>query len=221
MIDLKKECQATVERPRLKYSAIAKLFFWGMDLVTGKKTSYSKAKLLETLACIPYREWEIRKYAHITRQYAQLAKVKSSQDIIEWARYAQDNEYWHLLVLHEKMKEDGIKDAWYLAPLIRLLMVMMYVMIARTVAFWNIRWGFDFNAQFEDHAEHVYAQFVKDNPGLDQQNMSNPLVKEYADLSTWGDIFRRISLDERDHMNNSFLYSGQEASIVRYKGMPI
>ncbi len=117
MIDLQKECKNTVEHPRLKYSAIAKLFFWGMDLITGKKTTYSKARLLETLACIPYREWEIRKYAHITRQYEKL-------------------------------------------------------------------------------------------------------VKEYADLFTWGDIFRRISLDERDHMNNSFLYSGQQEHIVHYEGMP-
>ncbi len=220
MIDLKKEHNATLDRPRLKYSPIAKLFFWGMDLVTGKKTTFSKAKLLETLACIPYREWEIRKYAHITKQYAQLTKVKSSQDIIDWARYAQDNEYWHLLVLHEKMKEDGIKDAWYLSPVVRILMVMSYVMISRTVAFLNIRWGFDFNAQFEDHAEHVYAYFVKDHPELDQQAMNNDLVKEYAVLSTWGDIFRRISLDERDHMNNSFLYSGQKHRIVNYQGMP-
>ncbi len=220
MIDLHKECKATVERPRLKYSEIAKLFFWGMDLITGKKTTYSKAKLLETLACIPYREWEIRKYAHTTKQYEEIAKVTSSQEIIRWARYAQDNEYWHLLVLHEKMKEEGIKDAWYLTPFIRILMVMMYVCIARTVAFWNIRWGFDFNAQFEDHAEHVYAKFVEEHPDLDQQKMVNPLVKEYADLPTWGDIFRRISLDERDHMNNSFFYSGQPDHIVHYEGMP-
>jgi hypothetical protein len=61
---------------------------------------------------------------------------------------------------------------------------------------------------------------VEDHPGLDQQNIINPLVKEYADLSTWGDVFRRISLDERDHMNNSFLYSGQPENIIHYQGMP-
>jgi hypothetical protein len=34
-----------------------------------------------------------------------------------WAREAQDSEYWHLLVVNEKMKEDEIMDPCYLFPI--------------------------------------------------------------------------------------------------------
>jgi len=219
-IDLKMEQQLTLSRPRLHYSVIAKLFFWGMDLITGKKLTLAKAKLLETLACIPYREWEIRKYQKITKYYTKQSIVKDSREIIKWAREAQDNEYWHLMVLHEKMKEDKISDTWYLSSFVRLGAVMFYVFLSRIIAFLNITWAYDFNAQFEDHAEHVYAQFVSENPEWENQPMNNPLVKEYSNVATWADVFRRIGLDERDHMNNSFLYSNQTSRIVSYLGMP-
>lgn len=219
-IDLIREQQSTLKRPRMHYSWIAKLFFWGMDLLTGRSITFSKAKLLETLACIPYREWEFRQYANITKYFQRLKAVQQSQAILAWGRVAQDNEYWHLLVLHEKMKEDKIKDAWYIAYPVRVFMVMVYVALSRVIAFIHIRSAFYFNAQFEDHAEHVYAQFVQEHPELEKQEVKSPLVKEYANLSNWADIFRRIGLDERDHMNNSFHYCGKSDQIVRYPGMP-
>jgi demethoxyubiquinone hydroxylase (CLK1/Coq7/Cat5 family) len=220
-IDLKAEQQASLERPRLKYSAIAKMFFWGMDLITGKQTTVAKAKLIETLASIPYRAWEIRQYAIMTRVYNKLNLVKQSADIMNWSREAQDNEYWHLVVLNEKMKEDNAQDPWYLKQPMPFLVVLSYVIITRTIALFNIKAAFRFNAAFEDHAEHVYAQFMADNPGLDDQPMDNPVVKEYgSELKTWGDVVRRIGLDERDHMNNSFIFAGEPEKVIKYAGMP-
>ena len=219
-IDLKAEQLATLERPRLKYSAVAKIFFWGMDLITGKETTISKAKLIETLASLPYRAWEIRQYNRMTTFYRNLKLVKQADDIMNWAREAQDNEYWHLIVLNEKMKEDKKKDAWYLTQPIPFLIVLSYIIITRTMALVNISAAFRFNAAFEDHAEHVYAQFMKDNPGLDEQPMTNSVVKQYGDLATWGDVVRRIGLDERDHMNNSFIFAGEPEKVITYEGMP-
>ena len=72
-----------------------------------------------------------------------------------WAREAQDTEYWHLLVVNEKMKADGIKDPWYLVPPVPLLMVGFYAAIMHVMAIISIRRAFLFNAEFEDHAEHV------------------------------------------------------------------
>jgi len=220
VIDLKKEQKASLERPRLQYSLVAKMFFGGMDLITGKETTVAKAKLIETLASIPYRAWEIRQYAIMTRIYKSLGLVKQSADIMNWAREAQDNEYWHLIVLEEKMKEDGAKDPWYLMQPIPWLIVLTYVILTRTMALLSIKSAFRFNAAFEDHAEHVYAKFVEDNPGLDDQPMTNSTVKEYADVATWGDAVRRIGLDERDHMNNSFIFAGEPEKVIKYDGMP-
>lgn len=219
-IDLKKEQERTLNTPRYKYSFIAKVFFGGMDLVAGKKDNLPKAKLLEILASIPYRVWEFRHYVKLTRKFRNHDKVQKAKKVIEWGRDAQDNEYTHLLVIHEKMKEDGMKDSWYLHPVIAFLAVLSYVIIARIMAFFSQKRAFLFNAEFENHAESVYAHMVKDNPGWEEQKVDNELVRQYADVDTWADVFRRIMLDERDHMNHSFEFCGKPEHIVEYEGMP-
>ena len=219
-IDLKKEQRASNARPRYRYSLAAKIFFFKMDLVTGKKTTLAKAKLIEMLASIPYRSWEIRQYTRLTRMYKDLARVAHAEKIMEWGRDAQDNEYWHLIAINEKMKEDGVKDPWYLFPLIPWIMVTVYVIMTRIMAVLNIRRAFLFNAEFEDHAEHVYAKFVEDHPELADQPVSNKLVDSTGTLLTWADVFMRIGLDERDHMNNSFVFCGMPEKVVSYDGMP-
>lgn len=219
-IDLRKEQQSTFNTKRYKYSLMAKMFFAGMDMVAGKKDDLPKAKLLEILASIPYRVWEIRHYVKQTRKYKNIEKVEKAQSVIDWGREAQDNEYTHLLVIHEKMKEDGIKDKWYLKPFFTYLFVLTYVIIARLMAFFSQKGAFLFNAEFENHAELVYAKLVAANPQWEEQKVNNPLVKSYADVDTWDDVFRRIMLDERDHMNHSFHFCCKPEHIVKYEGMP-
>jgi hypothetical protein len=222
-IDLKKEQQASLARPRYKYSLAAKFFFGMMDMVTGKETTLAKAKLIETLASIPYRSWEIRQYVRMTRGYKNKELVKEAFGIMHWGRAAQDNEYWHLLVIEEKMKEEGLKDPWYLFPVIPWFMVFSYVLVTRFMALVNIKRAFLFNAEFEDHAEHVYAKAVEDHPEWhDHPVLSEKLWGTYDDgqLKSWGDVFMRIGLDERDHMNKSFVYCGKPECVVEYEGMP-
>jgi len=219
-IDLKKEQKASLGRPRYRYSAAARTFFGIMDLITGKKTTLAKTKLVETLASIPYRSWEIRQYTRMTRMYGEIEEVRRAERIIRWGREAQDNEYWHLLAINEKMKEDGVSDPWYLFPLLPWIMVTGYVIMTRIMAVLDIRRAFLFNAEFEDHAEHIYAKFVDDHPEWEGQRVDNPIVTERGGLETWADVFRRIGLDERDHMNNSFVFCGRPESVVRYSGMP-
>lgn len=219
-IDLRKEQHASLKRQHINYGLAARFFFFGMDIIAGKKNNLSKAKLLEILACIPYREWQIRQYALLTFKYYQRESINWAQDIIDWGREAQDNEYMHLLVIQEKMKEDNIKDKWYLSTPIVFLIVAFYLLLSRVLAWVNIRAGFRFNAEFEDHAEHIYAQMVIDNPQWETEPVTNELVKEYADVPYWADVFRRIGLDERDHRNRSFHFAGNKPHIVNYDGMP-
>ncbi len=220
-IDLKAEQQNTLNTPRYKYSAAAKFFFFSMDLLTGKKDNLPKAKLLEILASIPYRAWEIRHYLKQTRRYKELMKVKDYQGVIDWSREAQDNEYMHLLVIHQKMIEDGMKDKWYLSAFMRFFIVWSYILIARTMACFSQKRAYVFNAEFENHAELVYAGMVRDNPHWENEKVTNDLVKQYADVETWADVFRRIGLDERDHMNHSFVKAGIPEHVHKYEGMPL
>jgi ubiquinol oxidase len=218
--DLKKEQKASSERPRYRYSLAAKAFFLSMDLITGRKITLPKVKLIEILASIPYRSWESRQYARMTRRYRDRALVQEARKIMIWAREAQDNEYWHLLVVNEKIKEDGIKDPWYLFPPIPFLMVCFYALLMHVMALASIHRAFLFNAEFEDHAEHVYAQFVEEHSEWERQPVSNEQVKERGALPTWADVFRRIGLDERDHMNMSFVFCDKPERVVEYDGMP-
>jgi hypothetical protein len=217
---LRAEQQASLSRPPLRYTFSARLFFAIFDLLTGKADTLPKARLLETLASIPYREWEIRQYARITRLFRNIEAVNWAERVIEWGRDAQDNEYDHLQVIHEKMKEDSIPEPWYLAGPLVFLMVLSWRAISRLLALLNPRRAFLFNAEFEDHAEHVYAGVVLAHPEWETQPVSSPLVQAYCNAESWSDVFRRIGLDERDHMNNSFLFYGSPERIVHYKGMP-
>ena len=220
LLDLKREQQASLARPRYPYSLAARFFFWSMDVFAGRKTTLSKTKLLEMLASVPYRQWEILHYARLTRRYRDTPWVQQAERIVEWGREAQDNEYWHLLVIQEKMKADGARDAWYLTPPIPWLMVWTYVLLARLLAFFSQRRAFLFNAEFEDHAEHSYAQFVEEHPEWETQPVDHPLVAEHTAAAVWADVFRRIGLDERDHRNRSFVFAGKPEHVVSYPGMP-
>jgi hypothetical protein len=219
-IDLKKEQQATLARPHYPYSLAARFFFLAMDLVTGRKTTLPKAKVIEMLAGVPYRVWEFRAYAQLMRSHRDREAVRKARRTMRWGREAHDNEYWHLLVLHEKMKEDGVEDAWYLSSAVVLPMLLSYRLIAWALALFSMRRAFLFNAEFEDHAEHVYAQFVQAHPEWEDQPVRSALVKEYADVKTWAEVFRRIGLDERNHMNRSFVFCGKPERAVKYDGMP-
>jgi len=127
--DLKKEQNASFKRPPYRYSLAAKVFFWSMDLLTGNITTLPKVKLIEILASIPYRSWETRQYARMTQHYRDRTLVQEASEIMRWAREAQDTEYWHLLVVNEKMKVEGIKHPWYLVQPVPLLMVGSYAAI--------------------------------------------------------------------------------------------
>lgn len=214
-VDLRAEQQAALVRPPYPYSATARFLFRAMDLVAGRSDTLPKIRLLEMLASIPYREWEARQYARLTHDHRDRVEVKQALELAAWSRRAQDNEYLHLLVVSEKMREDGVGEPWYLRPAISRLVVVSYVVMARLMSYVNIRRAFAFNGEFEDHAEHVYAGMVARHPEWERQRPTGDAVREYGDLATWADVFRRIGLDERDHMNVSFRLAGKPDGVVK------
>jgi ubiquinol oxidase len=141
--------------------------------------------------------------------------------IVRWGREAQDNEYLHLLAINEKMKEDAARDPRYLTPPLPSLMVGSYAALTWTMARLTARRAFLLNAEFEDHAEHTYAQLVDDHPEWEDQPVESVVVREYGAFGSWADVFRRIGLDERDHMNASFAFAGMPQHVVHYEGMPL
>jgi hypothetical protein len=219
-IDLKREQQATVARPPYRYSLLARAFFRSMDVITGEEDTLAKARLVEALAPVPYRAWEDREYGLMTRRSADEAAVRQASSVVAWGREAEDNERWHAVVLNEKLKEDAGDDPRYLRPPVPWLLVGSWAVMQWFLSRISIRRAFLLNAEFEDHSEHVYAGLVRDHPEWEDQPVTSAVVKEYGSFGSWADVFRRIGLDERDHMNNSFAFGGRPEHIVRYEGMP-
>jgi demethoxyubiquinone hydroxylase (CLK1/Coq7/Cat5 family) len=219
-VDLKKEQRASRARPRYPYSLAARVFFRSMDMLAGKEDTLAKAKLIEALAAIPYRAWENRQYSRMTRHYANAGLVQQADAIMRWGREAQDNEYRHLLVINDKLKQEGARDPMYMTQPLPSLMIASYAVLTWAMARFNIRRAFLFNAEFEDHAEHTYAELVDDHPEWEDQPVTGDAVREYGSFASWADVFRRIGLDERDHMNRSFAFAGRHERVVAYEGMP-
>ncbi|MBN1997094.1 hypothetical protein JW935_06045 [candidate division KSB1 bacterium] len=215
-IDKMKEQEATLARPVRHCGIFAKLLFGGMDFIHGKKLTYPKIRLLELLARIPYQAWEVRQYRRLNCKYEKDSVVGEAKDIIQWGRAAQDNEFWHLEVIGEKIRQDGVKLKWFRDRFLPPIAAFSYNLFSRFLAWVNIQAAFKLNADFEDHAEHEYFTFVQQNPELENQPINAEVVTKYGDFNNWADVFRRIALDERDHMNNSLLRCGRAKEVVKY-----
>jgi len=219
-IDLRREQQATVARPRYPYSAAARGFFGAMDRLAGPETTLAKARMVEALASIPYRAWERRQLGRMSLAYDDPALYREGRELVSWAREAQDNEYWHLLVVNEKLRQEGTEDPRYMTRPIPFFMLAGYTLVMGAMARLGSRRSYLLNAEFEDHSEHYYAELVAAHPEWEDQPVASGLVDEFGSFASWADVFRRIGLDERDHMNASFLFAGRPEHVVDYQGMP-
>jgi hypothetical protein len=191
-----------------------------MDLVAGRETTLGKVKFLEILASVPYQAWENRLRDWAKQPTANAERMKQNRALAAWAREAKENENWHLTLVSAKMRADGVKDPWYLSPVMRWPAVLSYVVASWLLARFKIRRAFLLNGEFEDHAERVYARFVADNPQWEQQPVEDVPLQGYPELRTWADVFRRIALDERNHRNTSYVHGGKPELILPYDGMP-
>jgi hypothetical protein len=151
----------------------------------------------------------------MTQHHSDPVLIEEARIIVDWGREAQDNEYWHLLLLEEKMCEDGIADPHYMTQPLPFLMISSWAVMMWVMARVDTRRAFLLNA-----AEHYYAQLVDEHPEWEDQPVTSARALEYGSLRSWADVFRRVGLDERDHMNNSFVFAGKREHVVEYKGMP-
>ena len=124
------------------------------------------------------------------------------------------------MLLNEKLKEEDVPDPRYMRPPLPWLMIGSWAALQWLMARVALRRAFLLNAEFEDHSEHVYAGLVSDHPEWEDQPATSALVQEYGSFGSWADVFRRVGLDERDHMNNSFVFAGRPEHVVEYAGMP-
>jgi hypothetical protein len=207
-INLKSEQEKTLKTPVMGANLILKALFRGMDLIYGSKRTLLKFRVIEILARYPYWAWEISSYNRLTRMYASTSyNKKDSSDeaihYIELGRRSQDNEQWHMMIIEEIMLQKGIEQGWFKTFLIPRVLSLGYLGLTRLMFRLKPEWSFAMNAKFESHAEHEYMRFVNEHPEWEDESVQSEYFQYYPKQATMADLFRRIGLDEREHMEDS------------------
>ncbi len=207
-LDLIAEQEKTLSTPCLPANFILKGMFLTFDIVYGPKRTLPKFMVLEMLARYPYWAWENGGYKALSKLYTSCQepcpnRTRELLQLIDLGRESQDNEQWHLLLVADLIHQKGIKLSWLHHFLIPSVMAFKYNIVSKLLFRLNPKWSFAMNAAFESHAEHQYMLMAQENPDWDNEPVESKYFEFYPKQKTLADLFRRIGLDERDHMNHS------------------
>jgi ubiquinol oxidase len=174
-----------------------------MDLFYGKKKTVSKFKVLEVIARVPYQAWEHVAYIAMTHTYGEPGLARRIFDFVKESRCQQDNEQWHLLILEEMTQKDGVRENFFFYKVVPQFIAFFYYHVSWLLYVMRPGWSYGLNADFEDHAEHEYMEFVRENPAFETTAHDSEFKGDYGNFQNRADLFRRIGLDERHHKEES------------------
>ncbi|MDE2141863.1 MAG: hypothetical protein KGJ84_05570 [Elusimicrobia bacterium] len=197
--ELKYAQDETLRSPRRRYGFLARLLFLGMDLVYGKKRSLAKFTVLEVIARVPYQAWEHVAYIAMTHTYSVPGFARRVFEFVKESREQQDNEQWHLLILEEMLQKKKLGGGFLLFRLAPQFVAFGYYHASWLLYVIDPRLSYALNADFEDHAEHEYMEFVRENGALETAPFISDFEADYGRFASEADLFRRIALDERHH----------------------
>jgi hypothetical protein len=193
----------TLTAPRRRYSLAAKLLFVQMDLLYGRAGTLRKFRVLEVVARLPYQAWETASYKQLNKVHDRPASLAAVWGRIRGFRAQQDNEQWHLMILDELVAQSGKKQGRLKYHWLPRLICFGYWHFCWLLYAINPTWSHRLNADFEDHAEHTYAEYVEDHPELETTPWRTVHCRDYGTFSSQADLFRQICLDERSHKEES------------------
>jgi demethoxyubiquinone hydroxylase (CLK1/Coq7/Cat5 family) len=202
-LELKKEQETTLAQPRRRYGLLSEVLFAYMDLFYGVKRTFSKFKVLEVIARVPYQAWENVAYIAITHMYGKPDFARRTFEFVRESRRQQDNEQWHLLILEELVLKKGIRENFFLHRLLPQAIAFLYYHISWLLYVIKPSWSYVLNADLEDHAEHEYMEYVRENPSLEEERFESDFADDYGRFDSLADLFRQIGHDERIHKNES------------------
>lgn len=182
---------------------MAKMLFLGMDVFYGRRRTLSKFKVLEIIARVPYQSWEHVAYIAMTHTYSNPGFARRIFEFIKESRDQQDNEQWHLLILEELVQEKKIRENFLWYRILPQFVAFFYYHVSWLLYVIHPGLSYSLNADFEDHAEHEYMLFVRENPALESVPFHSAFEKDYGSFESLADLFRNIGLDERHHKEES------------------
>ena len=201
------EQKASAESPRRHYSLSAKALFAMMDALYGEPRTLEKFRVLELVARVPYQAWENVAYVAVTHTARQPGFARRVFDRVRTARWEQDNEQWHLLIL-EELSRDAPRSGFLRSRVVPQILAFAYYQLSWFMFVIRPVWSYRLNADFEDHAEHEYAFLVDEHPEWEACRTRASSPETSASYDSLADLFRQIGYDERLHKQESEVRMG-------------
>lgn len=205
---LREEQGKTLAAPKMRYGPLALFLFIMLDLLYGRKRSWSKFKVLEVIARMPYQAWEQVAYVAITQNYEEANFARRIFERVQECRRQQDNEQWHLLILEEWVHRQKIREGFVRHRLIPQVLAFAYYHISWLLYMSKPDWSYRLNAELEDHAEREYMRFAREHPELETTSFESAFKDDFGDFPTMADVIRQIGYDERIHKEESIAKFG-------------
>jgi ubiquinol oxidase len=193
----------TLATPRHRYGVAVRFLVRSLDAVYGQAGSFGKFQVLELVARVPYQTWERVAYLAINRLYRQTGLARRVHERIVEAREQQDNEEWHLLIMAELAAREGSGRGWIRYRVLPQVLASVYYLLSWLMFLISPASSYRLNADFEDHAEHEYMEFVASHPGLESRPWNCPEAAGYGHFASVADLIRQIGCDERAHKEES------------------
>ena len=193
----------TLATPRRDYGLLARILFFTMNLFYGSRRTLSKMKVLEVIARVPYQSWEHVAYVAVTHTYGDPSFARRIFEFVRESRAQQDNEQWHLLILEEMIHAKNMREGYIRYRVFPQLIAFFYYHVSWLLYVIEPKLSYELNADFEDHAEHEYMDFVRETPAMENEPFHSAFEKDYGSFASVADLFRQIGLDERHHKNES------------------
>ncbi|MEP1126330.1 MAG: alternative oxidase [Ilumatobacter sp.] len=205
--ELVAEQRLQIDTPRRSYSRSAKLLFAVVDLAYGKERTFEKFRVIEVVARVPYMAWESVAYVAMTHTSKRTDFARRVYDRALVARFEQDNEQWHLLILEELTKDRS--RSRLRGRILPQVLAIAYYQLSWMMFAVSPKWSYRLNADFEDHAAHEYAYFVDENPGWESEAFISEFEGDYGSYDSLADMFRQIGYDEVVHRDESVAMMSQ------------
>jgi hypothetical protein len=177
---------------------------WCGNVVYGKKPSYLKFRAVEVIARVPYHSWSSSAYTLLTLFYSNEKKAMRLSNVAKYARFAQDNETMHVVVISQLAKSEE-RAGVIRHTLIPMLFAFFYFWWSYVLYLVNPRYSYELNYMFEGHAFDQYSRFIETRG---EELKKKPIRSDFLDWygrhpRNQYEFFLSVRNDEIIHRNTS------------------